>query len=252
MATAQEKCGCFFGNVLPQIQICPGKKETFSRDFACEKKNAHLPGAAIFFPADFRQRRSKASEARKNIEKNGIIIEYYQLHYKLFTEVAMGGRAEKEKSEKTNAMRELEAAGIAYEGFDYPEDAEDGMAVAEFLGQDPFSVFKTLVTRSDKGEFFVFEVPVNSTLDLKKAARAAGAKSVEMIKQKELLPLTGYIHGGCSPVGMKKRFPTFIDETAVLFDTIFVSSGKRGKQIRISPYSLAEFIGAAFVPLTVD
>lgn len=217
------------------------------------KRKMHTCPAPRFLPRQISGKGgAKHLKQEKILKKNGIIIEYYQLHYKLFTEVAMGGRAEKEKSEKTNAMRELEAAGIAYEGFDYPEDAEDGMAVAEFLGQDPFSVFKTLVTRSDKGEFFVFEVPVNSTLDLKKAARAAGAKSVEMIKQKELLPLTGYIHGGCSPVGMKKRFPTFIDETAVLFDTIFVSSGKRGKQIRISPYSLAEFIGAAFVPLTVD
>lgn len=157
-----------------------------------------------------------------------------------------------DKTEKTNALRMLDAAGVEYEVFDYPEDAQDGEAVALLLGQDPFCVFKTLVTRSDKGEYFVFDIPVNSSLDLKLAARAACVKSLSMIKQKELLPLTGYIHGGCSPVGMKKQFPTFIDETALLFDHIFVSAGKRGKQVRLSPEALASFIGARFAKLTPD
>ncbi len=107
-------------------------------------------------------------------------------------------------------------------------------------------MFKTLVTVSDKNEHFVFVVPVNETLNLRKASKAVGAKSIEMIKQKELLPLTGYIHGGCSPVGMKKLFHTVIDETAQLFDTICVSAGKRGLQIEINPISLAEYVGAEF------
>ena len=110
-------------------------------------------------------------------------------------------------------------------------------------------MFKTLVTESGKGEHLVFVVPVCRELDLKAAARAADVKSVAMIKQKELEPLTGYVHGGCSPVGMKKRFRTFIDESAGAFDTIFVSAGKRGVQMEVSPVGLASFCGAAFAPI---
>lgn len=151
--------------------------------------------------------------------------------------------------DKTNAMRLLDAKKIPYTPFTYPPEITDGMLVAEQLGEDVRRVFKTLVTVSDKGEHFVFCVPVCASLDLKMAAKAAGAKSVAMIKQKELEPLTGYIHGGCSPVGMKKRFRTFIDESAQSYEEIYVSAGRVGHQMRLSPQSLAAFVGARFAPL---
>lgn len=147
---------------------------------------------------------------------------------------------------KTNAMRLLEQANIPFCAHEYDEEETVGVNVAKLVGKNPEEVFKTLVTVSDKNEHFVFVVPVNETLNLRKASKAVGAKSIEMIKQKELLPLTGYIHGGCSPVGMKKLFHTVIDETAQLFDTICVSAGKRGLQIEINPFSLAEYVGAEF------
>ena len=151
--------------------------------------------------------------------------------------------------EKTNVMRLLEAKKIPYTGFAYPPEITDGQQVAAALGEDVRAVFKTLVTVSDKGKYFVFCVPVCASLDLKLAAKAAGAKSVAMIKQKELEPLTGYIHGGCSPVGMKKRFRTFIDESAQGYEEIYVSAGRVGHQMRLSPQSLATFVGAKFAPL---
>ncbi len=154
----------------------------------------------------------------------------------------------KEKSEKTNAMRLLDASMIPYEIHEYdPEKAISCKEVAAILSQDVESVFKTLVTTSKSGEHYVFVVPGEGTLDLKKAARASDEKYIEMIPQKELLPLTGYIHGGCSPLGMKKHFVTFIDETAQLFDRIFVSGGRRGLQIEISPVDLAKMCDATFV-----
>ena len=119
------------------------------------------------------------------------------------------------------------------------------------LGQDERRVFKTLVTEAPGGLHYVFVIPVAETLDLKAAARAAGVKSVSMIKQKELLPLTGYVHGGCSPVGMKKPYPTYIDRSAEGLDTFCVSAGKVGYQIELAPASLAELIGASFADLTV-
>lgn len=151
--------------------------------------------------------------------------------------------------EKTNVMRILDGAGIAYTPFSYSPEATDGMSIAALLQEEPYAVFKTLVTRSDKGVYFVFDVPVCMTLNLKKAAKAVGAKSIEMIKQKELLPLTGYIHGGCSPIGMKKAFHTVIDDTAGLFDEICVSAGRVGRQVRLSPVALAELIGAEFADI---
>ena len=143
------------------------------------------------------------------------------------------------KNEKTNVMRVLDAAKISYESHSYEEDPSlSGEQIAGILGEDPACVFKTLVTQGKSGGYYVFVVPVEAELDLKKAAKAAGEKSVAMIKQKELLPLTGYVHGGCSPVGMKKHFPTFVHETATGFDRVFVSAGKVGHQIELAPDDL--------------
>ena len=154
--------------------------------------------------------------------------------------------------EKTNVMRILDAAAVAYTPYAYSTDATDGMTIASLLQQEPYSVFKTLVTRSDKGIYYVFDVPVCMSLNLKKAAKVVGAKSIEMIKQKELLPLTGYIHGGCSPLGMKKQFHTVIDDTANLFDEICVSAGRVGRQVQLSPVALADLIGAEFADIADD
>ena len=154
--------------------------------------------------------------------------------------------------EKTNVMRLLDAKSIPYEAREYDPEITSGPLVAAALGEDPDTVFKTLVTEGPKKEHFVFVIPVNVELDLKKAAKAARVKSIAMIPQKELLPLTGYIHGGCSPFGMKKPFPTFLDETAELFPSIFVSAGRRGYQVGISPSDIISQIGASFADLTVD
>ena len=154
--------------------------------------------------------------------------------------------------EKTNVMRLLDAKSIPYEAREYDPEITSGPLVAAALGEDPDTVFKTLVTEGPKKEHFVFVIPVNAELDLKKAAKAARVKSIAMIPQKELLPLTGYIHGGCSPFGMKKPFPTFLDETAELFPSIFVSAGRRGYQVGISPLDIISQIGASFADLTVD
>ena len=152
---------------------------------------------------------------------------------------------------KTNVMRTLDFAHVEYKSHEYDNTETEGVKVAALLGQDERRVFKTLVTEAPGGLHFVFVIPVAKTLDLKAAAKAAGVKSVSMIKQKELLPLTGYVHGGCSPVGMKKPFPTFIDGSAAEFDTFCVSAGRVGYQIELSPEALAEFIGADFAELTV-
>ena len=157
----------------------------------------------------------------------------------------------KKKDDKTNVMRILEQNGIPYTAHAYPADGPtDGVSVAKILNQDPEQVFKTLVTKAASGNYYVFDIPVAENLDLKKAAKAVGEKSIAMIPQKELLPLTGYIHGGCSPIGMKKAFPTFIDETAQLFDAICVSAGKIGAQVELAPDDLARLTGAQYVQLT--
>ncbi|MBR4056864.1 MAG: Cys-tRNA(Pro) deacylase [Oscillospiraceae bacterium] len=154
---------------------------------------------------------------------------------------------------RTNVMRLLDAAGIAYETREYPwqEDDLSGTHAAQELGMPPEQVFKTLVARGDKTGPLVFCIPVEENLDLRKAASASGNKRVEMLPLRELTALTGYQRGGCSPIGMKKKFPTCIDETAILFDTIGVSAGMRGAQILLSPQALADYIGAQFAELTV-
>ncbi len=158
--------------------------------------------------------------------------------------------AKKEKIEKTNAMRLLEQASIPYTEHEYdPEKAISAKAVAALMNQDVEQVFKTLVTVGKSKEHYVFVVPGEGELDLKKAAKVSGEKFIEMIPQKDLLPLTGYIHGGCSPLGMKKKFKTFIDETAQLFDTIFVSGGKRGLQVEVNPVQLASLVEATFADI---
>ena len=156
-----------------------------------------------------------------------------------------------QKQDKTNVMRLLDAAGIAYRVQEYEVDENElsGIHVANQIGEDPDSVFKTLVLKGEKRGFLVCCIPVAEELDLKKVARAAGDKKVEMIPMKELLPLTGYIRGGCSPVGMKKRFPTYREETAQLYDRITVSAGMRGVQVSVNPEDLAGYIEAGFAPL---
>ena len=152
---------------------------------------------------------------------------------------------------KTNVMRILEKAQIAHRVHYYdPDKGIDGLSVAAQLGQDPQCVFKTLVTQGKSRAFYVFVIPVGATLNLKLAAQACGEKSIDMIPQKILLPTTGYIHGGCSPIGMKKAFPTFIDETAQLFDAICVSAGKIGVQAELAPDDLLSLTGAKYAELT--
>ena len=159
----------------------------------------------------------------------------------------------KKKDEKTNVMRVLEQHGIPYTAHTYPADGPiDGVSVANFLGQDVEQVFKTLVTRAASGNYYVFDIPVAENLNLKKAAKAVGEKSIAMLPQKELLPLTGYIHGGCSPVGMKKQFPTVFHETVILFDTICVSAGKVGAQVELAPDDLMALLNAGAADITVE
>ena len=161
----------------------------------------------------------------------------------------------KHKEEKTNVMRTLEQKKIAYTPHSYPHEegvAVDGVTVAQSMGIDPAAVFKTLVARGAKGQFYVFDVPVAENLDLKKAAKAVGEKSIEMIHQKELLPLTGYVHGGCSPVGMKKLFPTVIDASAENLETMIVSAGKIGYQVEVAPQALIALVRAGTAELTIE
>ena len=156
------------------------------------------------------------------------------------------------KDDKTNVMRILAQAKIEYAAHSYGDGktALSGAEVAAELGQDPACVFKTLVTVGRSGGHYVFMIPVLAELDLKKAASAAGEKSVEMIKQKDLLPLTGYVHGGCSPIGMKKPFRTFIDRSAEGQKAIFFSAGRIGAQVEMDPSELAALVKASFCSLT--
>ena len=157
----------------------------------------------------------------------------------------------KDKTEKTNVMRLLEQKKLPYTPHDYlASGAVSGVEVAAALGEPPERVFKTLVTTGASGGHYVFVIPVAEELDLKKAAKAVGEKSIVMLPQKELLPLTGYIHGGCSPIGMKKPFPTYIDETAQLYDEIGVSAGCRGCQVLLDPMRLADYVNATLCDLT--
>ena len=152
----------------------------------------------------------------------------------------------------TNAMRLLKQAGIPFETSEYEVDESDlsGVHAAAQLGVEPDCVFKTLVARGVKNGLYVFVIPVAEELDLKKCAAAVGEKKVEMIHVKELLGLTGYIRGGCSPIGMKKKYPTYIDEIATLFDKIYVSAGLRGQQLILNPEDLRSYTDATFVDLT--
>ena len=150
-------------------------------------------------------------------------------------------------NDKTNVMRVLDSKKIEYKSHTYEPDATmSGEEIAAILGEDADHVFKTLVTQGKSGAHFVFVIPVAMELDLKKAARAAGEKSIAMIRQKDLLPLTGYVHGGCSPIGMKKQFPTFIHETAREMDRMFVSAGKVGFQVELAPDDLISVIRGTF------
>ena len=151
----------------------------------------------------------------------------------------------------TNAMRLLTQAGISFETSEYPVDESDlsGVHAAAMLGVDADCVFKTLVARGERKGICVFVIPVAEELDLKKCAAATGDKKMEMIHVRELLGLTGYVRGGCTPVGMKRRFPTLIDETAVLYEKIGISGGRRGISLRLDPEQLASFIGASFADI---
>lgn len=153
--------------------------------------------------------------------------------------------------QKTNAARLLDAAGISYRLVPYEVDEEHLYAshVAEMLGEDVDRVFKTLVLRGDRNGIFVCVMPGSFEVDLKVASRISGNKSCEMLHVKELLPTTGYIRGGCSPIGMKKAYPTFVHESALLYDSIYVSAGVRGLQIQIAPQDLIDFVGAKIYPI---
>lgn len=158
----------------------------------------------------------------------------------------------RDHDKKTNAIRELDAAKLPYQArFFEGTEALSGVEVARKLGLDQDRVFKTLVTRGKSGTYRVFMIPVACELDLKKAASAAGEKAVAMIKSKELLPLTGYVHGGCSPIGMKKPFPTYIDETAELYESIYFSGGRIGCQLEMALENLRAIVPVETADLTV-
>ena len=153
--------------------------------------------------------------------------------------------------DKTNVMRVLDSKKVQYTSHEYEPDATmTGEEIAGILGESAEKVFKTLVTQAKSGQYYVFVIPVIAELDLKKAAKAAGEKSISMIKQKDLLPLTGYVHGGCSPIGMKKRFTTFLHETAKEYERIYVSAGKVGYQVELSPDDLVKRVGCKYADLT--
>lgn len=157
------------------------------------------------------------------------------------------------KEEKTNVMRILEQKKIPYKAHCYVDtQAVNGVEVAKVLGQDPKRVFKTLVTVGKSKQPYVFVIPVEEELDLKKAAKAVGEKAIEMLPQKELLPLTGYIHGGCSPIGMKKVFPTTMHESAKNLESICVSGGKVGYQVELAPIAIGQIVRMQFCNLIVE
>ncbi len=159
----------------------------------------------------------------------------------------------KEKINKTNACRILDQKKVAYELIPYVVDENDlgAQHIADQLGEDIHQVFKTLVLKGDKTGYFVCVIPGSEEVDLKKTAKVTGNKNCDLIPMKELLPLTGYIRGGCSPVGMKKPFPTFIHETCQLFDYIYVSAGVRGLQFKLNPQHLIDLVGMKVADLTV-
>ncbi len=157
------------------------------------------------------------------------------------------------KQDKTNVMRVLDQKKIPYRSYYYEADGHTtGAEVAKMLGQSPERVYKTLVTSARSGQHYVFVIPVEAELDLKKAAAAVSEKAVAMIPQKELLPLTGYIHGGCSPIGMKKPFPTVLDSSAEAFETICFSAGRIGAQVEVSPSDLRKVVGFQLADVTTE
>ena len=154
--------------------------------------------------------------------------------------------------EKTNVMRVLDGQKLPYQAHSYPcTTALSGVEVAQILNQDPTHVFKTLVTVAASRKNYVFVIPVGEELSLKKAAQAVHEKSIEMLKSKDLLPLTGYVHGGCSPIGMKKVFPTVVDETVLLCDTMMFSAGKIGYQVEMTPEDLKKVVDYTIADVTV-
>ena len=163
------------------------------------------------------------------------------------------GKAKKDKDIKTNAMRMLDSKHISYTVNTYEcEDFIDGVHIAQMLGQNEDMSFKTLVTKGRSGGYFVFVLPVAKELDMKKAAKAVGEKSVEMLHVKDINAVTGYIRGGCSPLGMKKQFPTVVDKSAQAFDTIIISGGRLGSQILLAPDDLAKACGGSFCDIVYD
>ena len=153
----------------------------------------------------------------------------------------------KNKEEKTNVMRTLEQKKIAYTPHEYPADGPvDGVSVAAYLNQDPEQVFKTLVTKGAGGGYYVFDIPVAENLDLKKAAKAVGEKSIEMIHVKDITAVSGYVRGGCSPIGMKKQYPTVIQECAAQFDKVYVSGGRIGTTLCMAPEDLKKVSRAEY------
>ena len=162
--------------------------------------------------------------------------------------------ARKQRVQKTNAMRELERGGVAYEAIEFDEPdptgvSDLGVRVANMLGYDPAQGFKTLVCVAPHGGHVVCCIPSGDERDLKKAAAAAGEKSLALMHVRDLEPTTGYVRGGCSPVGMKKQFPTLIDETAQLFDDIYISGGRLGLTLKLAPDALAAFLGATLADI---
>jgi Cys-tRNA(Pro)/Cys-tRNA(Cys) deacylase len=156
------------------------------------------------------------------------------------------------KVDKTNVMRILDQKKISYRDYSFDSTKLQGIEVANYFKENSEQVFKTLVTVGKSKEHYVFMVPIAKELDLKKGAKAVGEKSIEMILQKDLLPLTGYVHGGCSPIGMKKQFKTFIDATAKNFNTIYFSGGRVGHQVQVSPSDLQKVIRITFASITKD
>ena len=162
--------------------------------------------------------------------------------------------SKKKEEVKTNVVRLLETNHIPCPPYVLPlnkDKVPDGVTAARLMGKPPEQVFKTLVAEGPKGEHFVYVIPVAETLDLKKAAKAAGVKSIAMLPQKKLLPLTGYVHGGCSPVGMAKQFPTFFAEEVILVDTMVCSAGKVGHMIEVKPDDLISLVGGEIAELVV-
>lgn len=157
------------------------------------------------------------------------------------------------KDDKTNVMRVLDGKKISYKSHMYEPDARlSGEEIAGILGEDADKVFKTLVTQGKTGQYYVFVIPVKEELDLKKAAKAVSEKSVSMIPQKELLPLTGYVHGGCSPIGMKKSFPTVIHESALNYEEIFFSAGKVGYQVEVAVKDIEKVVRYTFADVCTE